>query len=99
MRAGDKDAKGMNGRKELASYISIENNFSPYTVHFLSVCTITQKMHSSDSLLVKFYICYMFRRMYVIIREFCFVCPAEFYYCVYSYVINVKRPLLSAVVV
>jgi hypothetical protein len=32
-------------------------------------------MHCSDSLLIS-YSCYMFRRMYVIIREPSFVCPA-----------------------
>jgi hypothetical protein len=34
-----------------------------------SVCTISQQTHYSDSLLVTFYSSYMFRRMYVIIRE------------------------------
>jgi hypothetical protein len=33
-------------------------------------------MHCSDSLLI-YYSFYMFRRMYVIIREPSFVCPAE----------------------
>jgi hypothetical protein len=34
-------------------------------------------MHYSDGLLVTFYSSYMFRRMYVIIREPSFECPAE----------------------
>jgi hypothetical protein len=36
----------------------------------------SQQMHCSDSLLIS-YSCYMFRRMYVIIREPSVVCPAE----------------------
>jgi hypothetical protein len=52
-------------------------NFNPYTVHFCSVCTISQQMHYSDSLLITFYSSYMFRRMYVIIRGRSFECPAE----------------------
>jgi hypothetical protein len=37
---------------------------------------ISQQMHYSDSLLIIFYSSYIFRRMYVIIREPSFVCPA-----------------------
>jgi hypothetical protein len=34
-------------------------------------------MYCSDSLLITSYSCYMFRRMYIIIRQPSFVCPAE----------------------
>jgi hypothetical protein len=33
------------------------------------MCTISQQMHYSGSLLITFYSSYMFRHMYVIIRE------------------------------
>jgi hypothetical protein len=46
----------------------------PNTV--LSIYTISQQMHCSDSLLIS-YSSYMFRRMYVIIKEPSIVCPAE----------------------
>jgi hypothetical protein len=42
----------------------------------LLIHTISQQMHSSDSLLVS-YSSYMFWRVYVIIREPSFMCPAE----------------------
>jgi hypothetical protein len=42
--------------------------FKLYAVHFSSVYTISQQMHCSDSLLIS-YSFYLFRRMYVIIRE------------------------------
>jgi hypothetical protein len=61
--------------------ITFENNdirlFNPYTMHFCSVYTTSQQMHCSYSLLTAFYSCYMFRRMYVIIREPSVECPAE----------------------
>jgi hypothetical protein len=41
------------------------------------VCTISQQMHYSDSLLITSYSSYMFRRTYVIIREPSFECRAE----------------------
>jgi hypothetical protein len=47
---------------------------------FWSVCTVSQQMHYSDSLLITFCSSYMFRRMYVIIREPSFECPAELHY-------------------
>jgi hypothetical protein len=47
------------------------NNFVVYEY------TVSQQMHYSDSLLIS-YSSYMFRRMYVIIREPSFTCPAEF---------------------
>jgi hypothetical protein len=43
---------------------------------FYTIYTISQQMHCSDSLLV-FYSSYMFRHMYVIIREPSCMCPAE----------------------
>jgi hypothetical protein len=43
--------------------------FIPYTVNFRSACAVSQQMHCSDSLLIKSYSSYMFRRVYVIIRE------------------------------
>jgi hypothetical protein len=46
---------------------SIRYYFNLYTVRFCSLCTISQQLHYSDSLLVTFYIRYMFRHMYVII--------------------------------
>jgi hypothetical protein len=53
--------------------------FDPYeyTVRFFSVYTISQQLHNSDSLLITFSSPYMFRHMYVIIREPSVVCPAE----------------------
>jgi hypothetical protein len=47
-----------------------------YVYIYIYIYTISQQMHYSDSLLVS-YSCYMFRRMYVIIRGPSFVCPAE----------------------
>jgi hypothetical protein len=44
--------------------------------HFKDMYTVSQQLHYSDSLLIS-YSFYMFRRMYVIIREPSFVCPAE----------------------
>jgi hypothetical protein len=40
------------------------------------IYTISQHMHCSDSLLIS-YSSYMFRRIYVVIREPSFMCPAE----------------------
>jgi hypothetical protein len=55
------------------------------TVYITTVClcnlyyykyTISQQIHCSG-ILLKFYSTYMFRRLYVIIREPAFVCPTE----------------------
>jgi hypothetical protein len=55
-------------------------------------------MHCSDSLLVS-YSFYMFRRMYVIIRESTFLCPAELYLGGYGCIIHVKESIHPVVVV
>jgi hypothetical protein len=49
------------------------------------VCTISQQMHYYDNLLITFYSSYMFRRMYVIIRETYSECHAELHYRIKSH--------------
>jgi hypothetical protein len=56
-------------------------------------------MHYSDSLLITFYSSYMFRRVYVIIREPSFEYPAELHYRCVQFVLYVKESTHSAVVV
>jgi hypothetical protein len=56
-------------------------------------------MHYSYSLLITFYSSYMIRRMYVIIREPSFECPAELHERCVQFVLYVKESLHSAVVV
>jgi hypothetical protein len=43
----------------------------------LDLCKISQQMHYSDGVLITSCSSYMFRRMYVIIREPSVMCPAE----------------------
>jgi hypothetical protein len=45
------------------------------------------------------YSCYMFRRMYVIIREPSFMCPAELHECAYGCLIYVKGSIHPVVLV
>jgi hypothetical protein len=59
----------------LSCTVSITLSYSilNYTFKCVRTRTTNQLMHCSDSLLITFYTCYMFRRMYVIIRESSFV--------------------------
>jgi hypothetical protein len=55
-------------------------------------------MHCSDSVLT-FYTLYIFRRMYVIIRELSVMCPAELYFRHVQFVLYVKGCLHLVAVV
>jgi hypothetical protein len=70
---------------------SLEQLESYAVVKWLELCVYmyirNQKLHCSDSLLICYSSFYMFRRtrMYVIIREPSFMCPAELIFiCVYN---------------
>jgi hypothetical protein len=71
--------------------------FNPHPVFLMTlsmsiyVCVrmISQQIHCSDSLLIS-YSSYMFRRMYVIIREPTLMCPAELHYSAYGCIIYVS---------
>jgi hypothetical protein len=54
-------------------------SFKCIAIYLHSIYTISQQMHCSDSLLIS-YSSYMFRCMYVIIREPSCMCPAELLY-------------------
>jgi hypothetical protein len=60
---------------------------------------INQELYYFDSLLITFYSSYMFRRLYVIIREPFSECPAELHRRYVQFVLYVKGSLHSAVAV
>jgi hypothetical protein len=72
IQSGNSNAHPIN-----ALAIAVRNMTRPRTGDQGTLCKISQQMHYYDSLLITFYSSYMFRRMYVIIREPSFECPAE----------------------